>query len=407
MTLVSSLLAAALGLGLAVLAVPVLVLALQVAAACWPGRARPGSDSPAASAGAPNLDRPTVAVLVPAHDEGHGIAATVRGLRAHLRPGDRLLVVADNCSDDTGALARAEGAEVVERTHATERGKGYALAFGVDHLRAAPPAVLVVVDADCTLADGSLDRLAAACAHHDAPVQALDLMVCGSERGLGRRVAEFAWRVKNWVRPRGAARLGLPCPLMGTGMALPWPLVAGVRLATGSLVEDMLLGIELARAGHAPRFCEAALVTSRFPDSAQAGVAQRTRWEHGHLGLIGQQAPALLAGAVRQRDPQLAAMALDLAVPPLALLGLLVAGAWALAGLLALLGGPAWPAGVASILLALLLAAVLAAWAGWGRGLLSGRDLLGLPAYALGKIGLYLRFWSTRRQKHWVRTDRE
>jgi hypothetical protein len=194
---------------------------------------------------------------------------------------------------------------------------------------------------------------------------------------------------------------------MGTGMAFPWPLIAGARLANGSLVEDMLLGIELARAGHSTRFCETARVTSRFPDSAQAGAAQRARWEHGHLGLIGQQAPALLAAAWRTRDARLAAMALDLAVPPLALLALLVVGGWALGWLLVALGGPVWPALAASGLLALLIAAVLAAWAGWGRGLLSARDLIGLPAYAAGKIGLYLRFWSSRRQKDWVRTDRE
>ncbi|MFZ5549213.1 MAG: glycosyltransferase family 2 protein [Pseudomonadota bacterium] len=397
MTLIPALLGGLLSLALLVLAVPVAVLAVQVAAACLPRRA--------ASAGA--TQRPTVAVLVPAHNERAGIAATVRGLRAQLRPGDRLLVVADNCGDETAALARAEGAEVVERQHAIDRGKGYALACGVGHLRAAPPEVLVIVDADCTLDEGSLDMLAAACARHAAPVQALDLMVCGEARGLKQRVAEFAWRVKNWVRPRGAARLGLPCPLMGTGMAFPWALIEGARLASGSLVEDMQLGLELARAGHAPVFCEQARVTSRFPDSAEASASQRARWEHGHLGLIGQQLPPLLAAAWRQRDLRLLAMALDLSVPPLALLVMLVAGLWLAAGVIAAFTAAGVPWGLASGLLGLLAAAVLTAWVGWGRTLLSAWDLLGLPWYVLSKLSLYRRFWSSRRQKDWVRTDRE
>lgn len=397
MTLLLSLLGGLLALVSLVLAVPVGVLALQVAAACWPRRA--------AAAGA--SVRPSVAVLVPAHNECAGIAATVRGLRAQLRPGDRLLVVADNCSDETAALARAEGAEVAERQHATERGKGYALAFGVDRLRAAPPEVLVVVDADCALGEGSLDVLAAACLRHAGPVQALDLMVCGDAPSLKQRVAEFAWRVKNWVRPRGAARLGLPCPLMGTGMAFPWRLIEGARLASGSLVEDMQLGLELARAGHAPVFCEQARVTSRFPDSAEASASQRARWEHGHLSLIGQQLPPVLAAAWQRRDGRLLAMALDLAVPPLALLVLLVAGAWGLSAVLLVLGGGGAALGLASGVLGLLAVAVLAAWAGWGRALLRPWDLLGLPWYVLSKLSLYLRFWSSRRQKDWVRTDRE
>lgn len=397
MTMVLASLGGLLALALLALVVPVAVLTLQVLAACLPRRA--------AVAGA--SVRPAVAVLVPAHNERAGIVATVQSLRRQLRPGDRLLVVADNCSDDTAALARAEGAEVVERQHATERGKGYALAFGVDQLRAAPPEVLVIVDADCELGEGSLDVLAAACTRHAAPVQALDLMVCGNERGLKQRVAEFAWRVKNWVRPRGAARLGLPCPLMGTGMAFPWALIEGARLASGSLVEDMQLGLELARAGHAPVFCEQALVTSRFPDSAQASASQRARWEHGHLSLIGQQLPPLLVAAWRQRDPRLMAMALDLSVPPLALLVMLVTGLWLACALLAAASGGMVLWLSASLVLGLLALAVLAAWAGWGRSLLSPWDLLGLPWYVLSKLSLYRRFWSSRRQKDWVRTDRE
>jgi poly-beta-1,6-N-acetyl-D-glucosamine synthase len=55
-----------------------------------------------------------VTVLVPAHDEGDRITDTLAGLRRQTLPPDRVLVVADNCSDDTAALARAAGAEVLE-----------------------------------------------------------------------------------------------------------------------------------------------------------------------------------------------------------------------------------------------------------------------------------------------------
>src|SRR5262245_35167804 len=44
------------------------------------------------------------AVLVPAHDES---TATLEDVRAQMVAGDRLIVVADNCTDDTVALAAA------------------------------------------------------------------------------------------------------------------------------------------------------------------------------------------------------------------------------------------------------------------------------------------------------------
>jgi biofilm PGA synthesis N-glycosyltransferase PgaC len=58
--------------------------------------------------------RPNITVLVPAHDEGDQIVATLEGLRSQTLPPTRVLVVADNCSDDTVALAVSAGAEVYE-----------------------------------------------------------------------------------------------------------------------------------------------------------------------------------------------------------------------------------------------------------------------------------------------------
>jgi hypothetical protein len=55
--------------------------------------------------------------------------------------------------------------------------------------------------------------------------------------------------------------------------------------------------------------------------------------------------------------------------------------------------------------LAVLIAALVRCWWVAGRSLLSAKDLLRAPAYALWKLPVYLRF-VTRRQTDWVRTDR-
>ena len=56
---------------------------------------------------------------------------------------------------------------------------------------------------------------------------------------LKMRLAEFAWVIKNQVRPLGLHRLGLPCQLMGSGMASPWACINSADLATGHIVEDL------------------------------------------------------------------------------------------------------------------------------------------------------------------------
>lgn len=103
-----------LGLLAIIVLVPVSVLLLQVLLACLPARSRPKGIG----------ERPRVAVLVPAHDEALVIRAMLASVTPQLLDGDRLLVVADNCSDDTARLARASGAEVVERHDTRLRGKG-------------------------------------------------------------------------------------------------------------------------------------------------------------------------------------------------------------------------------------------------------------------------------------------
>jgi Glycosyltransferase like family 2 len=267
----------------ALAALPVLVLSLQVLLAHGGRRA-------AASAVADRTDA-DVAVLIPAHNEAAGIAATLRCLQSQLRSGDRVLVVADNCSDDTAALARQAGAEVIERSDAVARGKGFALDFGVRHLSARPPAMVLIVDADCLLDAGALETLSGLCGSSGRPVQALYEMNAPAGAGLRARVSAFAWRVRNRVRPLGWWVVGAPCQLMGTGMMFPWALLRDAPLASGHIAEDVQLGADLALRGKPPLFAPQARVTSTFPEGDAAAASQRRRWEHGNLALMFAHGP--------------------------------------------------------------------------------------------------------------------
>src|ERR1700722_11300717 len=168
------------------LAIPVAVFLVEVVAAI----ALPQRDHLASLDGG---TRGRIAVLVPAHNESTGLLPTLADIKAQMYAPDRLLVVADNCEDDTAAVAAAAGAEVLSRNDPDKRGKGYALALGLRHLCAGPPHIVIVIDADCRLADAAIDLLASACAVAGRPVQALYLMSAPSESPINYRVAEFAW----------------------------------------------------------------------------------------------------------------------------------------------------------------------------------------------------------------------
>jgi cellulose synthase/poly-beta-1,6-N-acetylglucosamine synthase-like glycosyltransferase len=380
------------------LVIPVTVFFLEMIAAIARRQASPNHQHQE------RLDR--VAVLVPAHNEGAGVLSTLTDIKGQLRPGDRLLVVADNCRDDTAVISSGAGAEVIERHDPTRFGKGYALDFGLRHLAADPPHIVIVVDADCRLAEDTIARLATACSLTRQPVQALYLMAAPNESTINYRVAEFAWRVKNWLRPLGLAALGLPCQLMGTGMAFPWDVIRSANLATGWIVEDLKLGLDLTLAGHAPLFCPSARVISAFPSSVTGAASQRKRWEQGHINTILKAAPSFFYLAVTRRNWALLALTLDLAVPPLSLLAMLVVGMFIAAAMAGLLGLSTVALVVSAASLLGFICAAFLAWLKCGRDVLPPRAMWSIAPYVLGKLPLYRHILSDRADARWTRTDR-
>lgn len=359
-----------------------------------------------AGAGAPSGRRGRLAVLIPAHDEATGIGPVLSAIRAQLAADDILLVVADNCSDTTASVARAHGARVAERQDPVRRGKGYALDFGIACLRQDLPDVVVIVDADCVVEPGALARLAGTVQATGMPAQAAYLMEVGPGASLQQRVSAFAFRVKNLVRLLGLKRLGLPCTLVGTGMAFPWRAIAEAKLATGNIVEDMQLGIDLAMNGYPAVFEPGALVTSRFPEDRDGQGTQRRRWEHGHLATIRSEAPRLLSQALRQRRVDLLGMALDLLVPPLSLLVIAGAAVLLLAAFVLSVGAGAAAFVLSGLAMASTAAALVLAWNRFARDLLSSSDAVAIPVYVLRKVPMYFGAVFNR-ERNWVRSARQ
>ena len=352
-------------------------------------------------------DRPRIDILIPAHNEALGLALTLKTIFSQLVEGDRVIVIADNCDDQTANIAQSMGAIVTERFNLDQQGKGYALAHGLTLIADNPPEVVVMFDADCTVHPGTLDSITRIAIAEQRPVQALYLLTQPAHPEPKAAVSELAFLVKNWVRPRGLDCLGLPCFLTGTGMAFPWAVINSVSLGTSNIVEDMQLAVDLAIAGYPPKFCLAGQVTGHLPQHPTATASQRMRWEHGHLNTLLTQVPRLWKAACHQKRLDLVAMAGDLSIPPLSLLVMLWAALTLITGLSGqLLGLPEWPLRLFAIEGLGLLSSILVVWLRFGRDRLPLQALLAVPLYLLWKIPLYLAFL-LRPQTRWIRTERD
>jgi cellulose synthase/poly-beta-1,6-N-acetylglucosamine synthase-like glycosyltransferase len=265
--------------------------------------------------------------------------------------------------------------------------------------------MVLFFDADCRLAEGTVDRLAAVAHKRRRPAQALNLCEPTADGSAQQALSGLAFRFKNLIRMSGISWLGGPCHLTGTGMAIPWSLVDKVAWATGNVVEDMQLGIDFALAGHPPVFVPEAKVLSDLPASDRGVLAQRRRWEHGFLNTAITEGPQLLAQAVERRSWALLVLALDLAVPPVALLAMGLGAAWLAALVVWLIGLGVTPLVLFTLAGFACAATTLLGWYAACREIAPAKVFLQVPAYLLAKLPLYLEFL-TRREKQWVRAER-
>jgi len=347
-------------------------------------------------------------LIVPAHNEVQGIAATVANLRQIDWPPDRfrILVVADNCTDDTAAVAAASGATVLERHDPTLRGKGYALKYAFAHSREEGWAdAVAIVDADAKVSRNLLESFACRLEQGASAIQA-DYGVLNATAAWRTRLMAIAMGAYHIVRSRARERLRLSSGLVGNGWCVTHALLREVGYNAFSLTEDMEFGIDLGLAGHRVYYAgEAHADQDMLTDGGPSAGKQRQRWEHGRFQLIRSRTLPLLRAAVRRRSAVCLNLALDLIVLPLSYVALNVFA------LLLLAGGLQWWTGAylgwLYVSLGCVLCLVLYVVRGWQlsntgvRGLL---DLAGAPAFVIWKVLLMI---GRQHSAEWVRTERK
>lgn len=368
-----------------------LYLALLTLAGMLPPR-RPHGDPLAGS----------IAIVVPAHDEAAVIAHTLDNLLPLAAADGQavVVVIADNCSDDTAIIARCAGARVLERHNQQNRGKGYALDHAFSQLLAEDFAAFVVIDADSSADAGFLPAVRATLASA-AAAQSRYTVRNGSDSPR-TRLAEIALAAFNVLRPRGRDRLGLSAGILGNGFALRRDTLQQVPYTASSVVEDLEYHLRLIEAGLPVAFIDAAGVQGDMPSGAEGARSQRARWEGGRLRMLREHGAALLGKAMRGQARFIEPLA-DLLLLPLAYHVLLLGGAL----LLAAAGGnhSVLLAIFACLLLVLghVIVALRIARLPWSQLLI----LLRIPAYLWWKLRLLAgTLAASGRHSAWVRTDR-
>jgi len=343
---------------------------------------------------------PRLAVVMPAHNEAAGIGACVADLQTSLgkAAGCELVVIADNCQDDTAAIAAKAGARVLVRHNPVERGKGYALDFAFKTLLTENFDGFIVIDADSRVDETLISDF------QNVFAQGVDAVQCryriaNPEASRRSRLQYIAWLAFNELRLLGREKLGVSVGILGNGFALSRAVLEAVPYEAGSIAEDMEYHLRLVNAGYKMRYLDTVTVFSDAPNQGTNAAVQRTRWEGGRFRLIIDHVPALFLGVLRGQSRLLEPLA-ELLLLPLAYHVLLL-----LFTFLIPLASVQYYAATA---LLLVVAHVLIAIRWAGGGLDDIKTLASVPFYILWKLTLISKLWrNARNNAQWQRTDRE
>jgi exopolysaccharide biosynthesis WecB/TagA/CpsF family protein len=351
-----------------------------------------------------------LAVIVPAHDEELLIGRCLTSIRKQSYPCDlyRVIVIADNCSDDTVNVAREAGAEVMVRDEPEDPGKGQTLRWAMDRVLAADPSVdaIVVMDADSIADGGMLAALEAELAEGYPVVQA-DYRLLEEVGSPRSEMIAAGFLLFHCVRFAGRGRLGMAANLVGNGMlfsrgildAHPWDAFTGV--------EDLEYSIRLRLAGIRPRFTRAAVVYGPGSATRRGVTVQRARWEGGRFHAVRRWLGPLVVAAFAGRDLSLLDEAVDLATPPLGLLAIITAGGSAVTGVAVLIGAaPAWSFIPWLVALVATPAFVLIGLNAAGAPGMTSRVVLGAPRFLFWKVVTYAQLARGFDAARWDRADR-
>lgn len=353
-------------------------------------------------------------ILIPAHDEEMMIAETIRRVNALNYPHDKfeLVVIADNCDDDTAKICRDSQCFILERRDRQNPGKGQALNWAMtNHLAAWPrhfDAVLVL-DADSFLSPNALWFFSQSLQQGNKVAQGY-YTVSNPRESWRTSLMTAALALVHFARPLGRDQLGLPCGIKGNGFVINRRLVMDYGYPASSNVEDLEVTLFYRLQGVKPAFVPGAQIYGHMTSHSDAAVKQRSRWEGGRVTMVRRWTGNLLITAWQKRDVTCVDAVFELCIPPFAVLAgvtflsivlTLVAATLRSTAIILAATGMSFSAGALESLYALsgikLINPDACVW----------RRLLFAPIYIFWKLILYMQMFTRPGiRKQWERTDR-
>jgi cellulose synthase/poly-beta-1,6-N-acetylglucosamine synthase-like glycosyltransferase len=263
------------------------------------------------------------ALIIPAHNEEPVIERTVSNLlkMKYQRSLFDIVVIADNCEDQTASVARESGAICVERNNEPAGRKGFAISWYLENVLPDDQSyeALIIIDADSQPLPDFLRLMSNRLRAGGAVLQGKHV-ISNPEDSIFTRMADIDMRINNRLRNQARTNMGLSCRLMGDAMCFERTVLEKYPWGAHSLVEDREYGIQLIGRGIRIEYVREAMSLGQAASGWSRAKSQRMRWTGGVQSLRRRFVKNLIVSGIRDRNLSAIDQAIELILPPFSIL---------------------------------------------------------------------------------------
>ncbi|MCB2141302.1 glycosyltransferase [bacterium] len=242
-------------------------------------------------------------VIIPAHNEELFIKRILNSFRVQTYPAHlfQVIVVADNCNDNTADCSTTDNVQVLVRTSNTDFGKGYAIKYALENIAHLPFDAVLVIDADSIIEKNGLSAL------NQHILKGKKILQCNNavanpEDSWFTLLMNVARTIGNEIMEPAKEKIGLSSHLMGNGMCFHKEIIDRYGWDSFSVGEDWEYFAKIINEGEKVSFAQDVHVFHQESTSLGQATPQRMRWASGRFEVLKKYGFGLLKKGIAQRS---------------------------------------------------------------------------------------------------------
>jgi cellulose synthase/poly-beta-1,6-N-acetylglucosamine synthase-like glycosyltransferase len=260
-------------------------------------------------------------LLIPAHNEQAVIGRMLESVKKANYDSNlfKVMVIADNCTDNTAEIAAEHKIEALIREEPARRGKGFAIEWALRKIDLDDFDAVVIADADNLIDPAFFHGLNEVIAAGGEAIQCNNCLANPEETSF-TKIIHLSRTINNELYHHAKHKLGLSAYLMGNGMCFTTRILKKYGWGAGTIAEDYEYYAKLVEHNILIGFAANARLFHQESRGVRHATNQRLRWSSGRFQVARLFGIGLLKKGLREKNFRIVDASFALILPNLSLM---------------------------------------------------------------------------------------